>query len=69
MDYAGALAYLDGRLRLGVKPGNERFAALLHRLGDPQEGLSVVHIAGTRGKGSTTAMAVWYGSGRPILRP
>ena len=57
MDYEDALAYLDGRLRLGVKLGNERFSALLRRLGDPQEHLRVVHVAGTKGKGSTTAMA------------
>ena len=57
MDYAEALTYLNGRLRLGVKLGNERFLALLHRLGDPQERLRVVHVAGTKGKGSTTAMA------------
>lgn len=57
MEFDEALAYLDGRLRLGVKLGNERFLALLHRLGDPQEALRVVHIAGTKGKGSTTAMA------------
>lgn len=57
MDYEDALVYLDGRLRLGVKLGNERFSALLDRLGNPQEHLRVVHIAGTKGKGSTTAMA------------
>ena len=57
MDYAEALTYLHGRLRLGVKLGNERFLALLHRLGDPQERLRVIHVAGTKGKGSTTAMA------------
>ena len=57
MEYEEALTYLQGRLRLGVKLGNERFSALLHRLGDPQESLRVVHIAGTKGKGSTTAMA------------
>jgi dihydrofolate synthase/folylpolyglutamate synthase len=57
MDFDEALAYLHGRLRLGVKLGNERFLALLHRLGDPQDTLRVVHIAGTKGKGSTTAMA------------
>ncbi len=57
MEYNEALAYLDGRLRLGVKLGNERFQALLHRLGDPQEDLRVMHIAGTKGKGSTAAMA------------
>ena len=57
MDYDEALKYLDGRLRLGIKLGNERFVALLERLGNPQECLRVVHIAGTKGKGSTTAMA------------
>jgi len=57
MDFDEALAYMQGRLRLGTKLGNERFLALLHRLGDPQERLRVVHIAGTKGKGSTTAMA------------
>jgi dihydrofolate synthase/folylpolyglutamate synthase len=57
MDFDDALTYLQGRLRLGVKLGNERFFALLHRLGNPQESLRVVHIAGTKGKGSTSAMA------------
>ena len=57
MDYDDARAYLNGRLRLGTKLGNERFFALLDRLGSPQERLRVVHIAGTKGKGSTTAMA------------
>ena len=57
MNYEEALAYLNGRLRLGVKLGNDRFLALLARLGDPQARLKVVHIAGTKGKGSTTAMA------------
>ena len=57
MDFDEALEYMQGRLRLGMKLGNERFLALLHRLGDPQERLRVVHIAGTKGKGSTTAMA------------
>ena len=57
MDFDEALAYLQGRLRLGVKLGNERFLALLSRLGDPQDKLRVVHVAGTKGKGSTAAMA------------
>lgn len=57
MDFDEALRYMQGRLRLGEKYGNERFLALLRRLGDPQERLRVVHVAGTKGKGSTTAMA------------
>ena len=57
MDFDEALAFMQGRLRLGVKLGNERFLALLARLGDPQDRLRVIHVAGTKGKGSTTAMA------------
>ena len=57
MDFDEALAFMQGRLRLGIKLGNERFLALLGRLGDPQDKLNVVHVAGTKGKGSTTAMA------------
>ena len=57
MDFDEALEYLQGRLRMGVKLGNDRFLALLYRLGCPQNRLRVVHIAGTKGKGSTTAMA------------
>ena len=34
----------------------ERMRALLHRLGDPQDALKIVHLAGTKGKGSTGAM-------------
>jgi dihydrofolate synthase/folylpolyglutamate synthase len=56
MDFDEALMYLQGRLRMGVKLGNDRFLALLDRLGSPQNRLRVIHIAGTKGKGSTTAM-------------
>lgn len=34
----------------------ERVERLLARVGSPQEGLKVVHVAGTKGKGSTAAM-------------
>ncbi len=57
MQFDEALEYMQGRLRLGVKLGNDRFLALLDRLGRPQETLRVIHIGGTKGKGSTTAMA------------
>jgi len=33
-----------------------RFAALLARLGSPQDAYAVIHVAGTKGKGSTCAM-------------
>ena len=38
------------------KPGLERVTSLLKELGSPEKGLKVVHIAGTNGKGSTSAM-------------
>ncbi|NUQ61072.1 MAG: bifunctional folylpolyglutamate synthase/dihydrofolate synthase [Pirellulales bacterium] len=34
----------------------ERMRELLHRLGNPQQGMPIVHVAGTKGKGSTTMM-------------
>jgi len=34
----------------------DRMRELLSRLGDPQRGLNIVHVAGTKGKGSTAAM-------------
>jgi dihydrofolate synthase / folylpolyglutamate synthase len=33
-----------------------RMRRLLRRLGDPHDGLKIIHIAGTKGKGSTAAM-------------
>ncbi len=57
MDYTQALAYIDGVRWYGSKPGLSRVAALLDRLGRPQDKLRFVHIAGTNGKGSCAAMA------------
>lgn len=41
----------------GYKPGLDRMRALLAEMGDPHDGLSIVHVAGTNGKGSTCAFA------------
>ncbi|MBR2582411.1 MAG: hypothetical protein IKD61_03350 [Oscillospiraceae bacterium] len=49
MDYQEALAYISGTAFFGSKPGLERIAALLEKLGDPQKQLRFVHIAGTNG--------------------
>ena len=54
MTYEQALDYIHSRTRFGIKPGLSRISALLRKLGDPQRGLSCVHIAGTNGKGSTS---------------
>ena len=39
--------------RFGSVLGLERVRELLRRLGDPQEGMKYIHVAGTNGKGST----------------
>ncbi len=41
-------------LRFGSRLGLERMTDLMRRLGDPQDRLSVIHVAGTNGKGSTS---------------
>src|SRR5687767_5310779 len=56
MDFDSALAYLQGLRRFGIKLGNQRFEALLDRLGNPHREYGVAHVTGTKGKGSTTAM-------------
>ncbi len=48
-------AYLDffhSLERFGIKPGLERILELLELLGNPQEKLKFLHVAGTNGKGS-----------------
>jgi dihydrofolate synthase/folylpolyglutamate synthase len=62
MTYDEALAYWYGRIdfeRRAPDPGDlklDRMRAVLRALGDPHKRLRVVHIAGTKGKGSTAAM-------------
>ncbi len=55
MNYSESVAYLEEQQKFGVKLGLDTVRALLHRLGDPQKGLSILHVAGTNGKGSTSA--------------
>nr|NIS39968.1 bifunctional folylpolyglutamate synthase/dihydrofolate synthase [Desulfuromonadales bacterium] len=55
MDYRGSLDYLYGLQRFGIKLGLDNIRALLDRLGNPQRGLTVVHVGGTNGKGSVSA--------------
>ncbi|HZT43944.1 MAG TPA: Mur ligase family protein [Chthonomonadaceae bacterium] len=57
MDFDAAVGYMSGLIRFGWKLGNERFEALCARLGDPQDRYEIIHVAGTKGKGSTTALA------------
>ena len=57
MDFEASLQYMESLLRFGWKLGNERFSALCERLDNPQDQYRVIHITGTKGKGSTTALA------------
>ncbi|MBE6754226.1 MAG: bifunctional folylpolyglutamate synthase/dihydrofolate synthase [Ruminococcaceae bacterium] len=56
MTYEEALKYIGSRLRFGIKPGLERTRRLLAALGEPQDSLRFIHVAGTNGKGSVCAM-------------
>ncbi|MDR2524961.1 MAG: bifunctional folylpolyglutamate synthase/dihydrofolate synthase [Oscillospiraceae bacterium] len=56
MEYAQALAKIHALERFGIKPGLERVRAFCAALGDPQRRLRCIHVAGTNGKGSTSAM-------------
>jgi len=61
---AAAERWLDGLVNLErvasfdyEKLGLARIRALLARLGDPERGLPVIHVAGSKGKGTTSLVA------------
>ncbi len=56
MDAVQAVNYIHSLLPFGIMPGLERIAALCEKLGNPQDRLRFVHVAGTNGKGSTSTM-------------
>ncbi len=56
MDYNEAIEYIHSVNWTFCKPGLERVTELCGRLGDPQDSLKFIHIAGTNGKGSFCAM-------------
>jgi dihydrofolate synthase / folylpolyglutamate synthase len=56
MTYKEAMDYISSVGRFGSNYGLERTFRLLELLGSPQEKIKLIHIAGTNGKGSTTAM-------------
>ncbi|MCI9074088.1 MAG: bifunctional folylpolyglutamate synthase/dihydrofolate synthase [Lachnospiraceae bacterium] len=55
MKYQEALDYIDSLKKYGIVPGLDSIRELCRRLGDPQDRLQFVHIAGTNGKGSVLA--------------
>jgi dihydrofolate synthase / folylpolyglutamate synthase len=53
---AHELAWLHGTQMFGIKLGLENTQRLLDAMGNPQDRLSIIHVAGTNGKGSVCAM-------------
>ena len=51
-----ALSYIHSVTWRGSVPGLSRTRELLSKMGDPQNRLKFIHVAGTNGKGSTCAM-------------
>jgi dihydrofolate synthase / folylpolyglutamate synthase len=59
VSYPDSVQYLyslGNELKAGLKFGLERMQTLLAGLGNPERGQRFVHVAGTNGKGSTSAM-------------
>ena len=55
MKYQEAIDYIERCAGYGIVPGLDNIRELLNRLGNPQQKLKFIHIAGTNGKGSTLA--------------
>ncbi len=55
MNYAQAVEYMESLNSYGIVPGLENIQNLCEVLGNPQNDLKFIHIAGTNGKGSTLA--------------
>lgn len=56
MNYNDAMKFIREIMRFGSKLGLERMRELLRRLGNPQDQMQYIHVAGTNGKGSTVTM-------------
>lgn len=53
MNYEESLKYIEETHKFGVRLGLDNIGKLLELLGNPQENLKIIHVAGTNGKGST----------------
>lgn len=56
MTYDEAIGYIHSISWRGSRPGLSRISELTKMIGDPQDSLSFVHVAGTNGKGSFCCM-------------
>lgn len=55
MKVEDAIEWIHSRLPFGSRPGLDRVKALVQKVGNPEQQLPVIHVAGTNGKGSTVA--------------
>lgn len=55
MKYQEVLDYIDSMKQYGIVPGLDTIRELCRRLGNPQDEMRFVHVAGTNGKGSVLA--------------
>lgn len=56
MTYKEAIQNIESLHRFGPRPGLERISRLMDRLGNPQNALRFIHVAGTNGKGTTCTL-------------
>ncbi len=68
MTYQEALAFIDELTIINYVPNHDNSVALMTYLGNPQNDMPVVHVAGTNGKGSTIAFCkhIWMAAGYNI---
>lgn len=57
MDYIKTLERIHSLNKFGSRPGLDRVQMLLSKMGNPQNAISYLHVAGTNGKGSVCAVA------------
>ena len=56
LSFEECLGYIEAKDKFSVELGLERVSALCDSLGNPQDSLKCIHIAGTNGKGSTSLL-------------
>ncbi len=56
MNYQEAMDFIHSGYKFGMILGLDNITLLLEYLGNPQDDLKFIHLAGTNGKGSTSAM-------------
>ena len=70
MTYQEAMEFLEETKKYGSVLGLDSIRALMKELGNVQDDLSVIHVAGTNGKGSTCAFlsAIYRSAGYHVCR-